>query len=1126
MSPLLASLLHSLWIGLLIWAATRFALRQISHTTTSVRHATALGAVLLLFIGWGCAWMTQTARQPAPFEAPRLSTAPDVIDAEVATTPATTPAPPPAPIHVTARVESLRRAATLQTWLEAFWLAGVLLGLARIAVGLRANGARWLARQTTAPLPPVWAEAWSGQIKTLGERFKARLVAIETAGAPFVVGLVEPVIVVPLAACAGVMPELARAALAHELAHIARHDWLVEIVLRVVEAVLFFNPFVWLLAAQVRTEREACCDAWACESIAMPRIKFAEALLDWGRRFTPAPACGLELKGGRGGLRGRVERLLGGTPASSPRTTQNWRGMAAVLVLVAAGLAGYATILRLGASALRDEERITLLDEASAPYRGVDPWVQAPQIQQQTERIVSGIVVDESGAPVPSAHVHLVSTNIREEGARTDANGRFTARRPLTGPLRITVRAQGYAVRQTHVEADEAELREPIKLTTGRDVAVLVLDENDQPLGDARINWNLDNRGQNKLDQAHSDASGRAIIRHLPDDIPVHLQIEAPGHATLAHRTLRVADYSADSPLVIRLRPAGVTTLRVVFEDDGTPVPDVRVRVGSSTPERSPIGNPYPSWNYSGLGSGPDGVVKLEHLRPEVAYRLSVGSPRTESASVELEPGHVGEKIVRLARLRPLRVSFKNFPDPFRGEVVRFSSMRTDPASGHVYSQSHHVKLDAHGAGSTLINYTGTGQFTLRFQDRRLQSLNVDTPSALNLGDELVIDYANIPPEARTLRRVEIRFMHGNTRLFPAGRFYISRQEPNVWQSDGFSLQPDQPLFAEWTIGTRLKPTSGWAMIGATVDLEKWGEYHEILIDDQTTEIVVPVKPAGMIRAQVVNAEGALVRDAAVRGFTTHRNVENRRHLSFPGNRHYGEWQASGPVDFGLGGHRIWGADGMVFALSQPLRVSARNPVADVVVRLPKTQRYTFLFTDERGQPVAGVACRLRVRFGPEDLPDPPMSFIDLTSDQSGRVTFDAGEDLADWKGLTLMVEASGLGRARTRVMVPAQTMNAPTPIRLPPAVAFTGRVVNRATGLGIPGVTVRRRSVSATAFAQEPGVLTNADGRFVFTDFAAGERFQLWPEWSTHLGLKRTPSPVSEYTTTDTGVVIHLEPE
>lgn len=74
--------------------------------------------------------------------------------------------------------------------------------------------------------------------------------------------------------------------------------------------------------------------------------------------------------------------------------------------------------------------------------------------------------------------------------------------------------------------------------------------------------------------------------------------------------------------------------------------------------------------------------------------------------------------------------------------------------------------------------------------------------------------------------------------------------------------------------------------------------------------------------------------------------------------------------------------------------------------------------------------------------------------------------------------------------------------------------------------MTVRRRSVSATAFAQEPGVLTNADGRFVFTDFAAGERFQLWPEWSTHLGLKRTPSPVSEYTTTDTGVVIHLEPE
>jgi hypothetical protein len=744
--------------------------------------------------------------------------------------------------------------------------------------------------------------------------------------------------------------------------------------------------------------------------------------------------------------------------------------------------------------------------------------------------VPSGLVVDANGTPVTGARVHLLPPDPRwETNATTDVNGRFTARRPLTGPLRITVRAPGYALHQTHAEADEAELRKPITLTTGHDVTVLVLDAQNQPLPDAQVNWTFDYRGPNKLDRTLTDTSGRALVRHLPDNIPVYLQIEAANHATLGHGPLRVLDYSADSPLVVRLQAAGVTTLRVIFDDDETPVANARVRVGASTPGWSQANNPHPSWSYGGIRTGPDGALRLEHLRLDVAYRLAVESTLAENASVELEPGHVGEKTVRLTRLRSLRVRLKNFPDPFRGTAISLSSTREIPTLNTAYGDTHQIKLNDQGAGETSIKQVGTGRLFLRFQDKRLRSLDLTAESAAELGDELVIDYESLPQEARSLQRVEIRFMHGNKRLFPAGRFYIHRlDQPHVWDADGFTLDPGHPLFAEWTIGTRLKSTNGWALIGATIDLEKWGEDREIVINEQTTEIVVPVKPAGMIRAQVLDADGTLVRGAYVHAFSNHRDPSKRTYLSFSSGRQFGEWQASGPVDFALGNHRLWVANGFVFALSPPVKVSARNPMADVVVRLPRSRRYELRLTDEAGRPAANIACQISLRFENNQYPMPSGALLQLASDLDGRVVFDAGEDLADWRGLVLMLEASGLGRARTRVMVPAQTMNAPAPIRLPPAVAFTGRVVNRATGLGIPGVTVRRQFVSttATAFSQEPGVLTNADGRFVFADFAAGERFRLWPEWPTTLGLKRIPSPIPEYTTADTDVVIHLEPE
>ena len=80
---------------------------------------------------------------------------------------------------------------------------------------------------------------------------------------PAVLGTIVPVVLLPLAVINEMPVAHLRMILAHELAHVRRHDYLVNLLQLLIEAVLFFNPAVWWLSRQVRIEREACCDALA-----------------------------------------------------------------------------------------------------------------------------------------------------------------------------------------------------------------------------------------------------------------------------------------------------------------------------------------------------------------------------------------------------------------------------------------------------------------------------------------------------------------------------------------------------------------------------------------------------------------------------------------------------------------------------------------------------------------------------------------------------------------------------------------------------------------------------------------------------------------------------------------------
>jgi hypothetical protein len=131
----------------------------------------------------------------------------------------------------------------------------------------------------------------------------------------------------------GLSPWQLDAILAHELAHVRRHDYLVNLLQAAVETLLFYHPAVWWLSNEVRRERESCCDDLAVE-LCGDRLAYARALAELeGLRLSP-PRLALAADGGA--LMERVRRLVG---APVRRSRRSWLVGLLALALLPAGLA-------------------------------------------------------------------------------------------------------------------------------------------------------------------------------------------------------------------------------------------------------------------------------------------------------------------------------------------------------------------------------------------------------------------------------------------------------------------------------------------------------------------------------------------------------------------------------------------------------------------------------------------------------------------------------------------------------------------------------------------------------------------------------------------------------------------
>ncbi|KKK52033.1 hypothetical protein LCGC14_3109000, partial [marine sediment metagenome] len=230
-----------------------------------------------------------------PPAAPALDSVPDAAPAEAPAEAVVPAAPPdadhqvsPAAIGWTARASRFIQPAL--HWMVAAWVAGVA-ALAIWHIG------GWVGllrlKRSALPLGQADPEAQCAQAarrlaKKLGFARAIRLLKSARIAGPVAVGILRPAVLIPVAMLTGLSMPHIEAILAHEIAHLRRWDYLVNLLQMVIETLLFYHPAVWWVSRRIRIEREHCCDDLAVAACG-DRVEYAHALAALAERKASAP---------------------------------------------------------------------------------------------------------------------------------------------------------------------------------------------------------------------------------------------------------------------------------------------------------------------------------------------------------------------------------------------------------------------------------------------------------------------------------------------------------------------------------------------------------------------------------------------------------------------------------------------------------------------------------------------------------------------------------------------------------------------------------------------------------------------------------------------------------------------
>jgi TonB family protein len=322
------------------------------------------------------------------------------------------------------------RSAASTAWrlAAAIWLAGVLVVIAVLSVGL----AR--LRRMAAAAEPLHTGPWVRHAEQIGRAAGMRrpIVVLQSEHPTLLVtwGWTRPKVILPATARQW-SDERARIVLCHELAHIRRADWAVQMLGELLRAIYWFNPLVWIACRRLRRESEHACDDAVLQSGVDP-TDYASHLLELARALNvdrrlrvPAPAMARASS-----LEGRVSAMLNPCVDRRPLSASMRGAIAAVLCLVTLSIAGAAA-----------QGRFSTL---------------------------SGTVVDETNGFLPGTKLLLINTDSKARyEVQSDPTGHFEFVGLPSGEYLLHVTQPGFAPLGEAITIAGRDLTRPLQLQIG-----------------------------------------------------------------------------------------------------------------------------------------------------------------------------------------------------------------------------------------------------------------------------------------------------------------------------------------------------------------------------------------------------------------------------------------------------------------------------------------------------------------------------------------------------------------------------------------------------------------------------------------------------------------------------------
>lgn len=325
------------------------------------------------------------------------------------------------------------------------WLAGAIASLCLLLLAF--GRLLWLTSRARPVADGTWRDEFDALAAARGRRRTVQLLQSDHPALLITWGLTRPKIILPRDAHQWPADRI-RAVLAHEMAHVERCDWALQMLAESLRCVYWFNPLLWIACHRLRHESEQACDA-AVLRMGVDAPEYATHLLDVARAFShgnrrrslfPAPAMAR-----RSHLERRVRVMLntGLNRAPLGRVAAILVAAGALAVAIpAAGVVAASVAPSAPQSPQPAVVAVAPADNAIAPAPAPSPRRTSAQAGSAG---CSGIVVDAMGRPMPGVEVMLINVGTTQKyGIQTDGNGEFTISGVPAGEYKLELQKPGF----------------------------------------------------------------------------------------------------------------------------------------------------------------------------------------------------------------------------------------------------------------------------------------------------------------------------------------------------------------------------------------------------------------------------------------------------------------------------------------------------------------------------------------------------------------------------------------------------------------------------------------------------------------------------------------------------------